>query len=478
MRKDEISRLLQRFLSMQEEGKEAYFDAEEVEDLLDSFEESEDYTLYDEVLSLGMKLHPNYPGLQIKQCKLLVYHEQYKKALKLIDSITGTDDPDVDLLRLECLCALGRYAEVKTYTEQLIGSDCDYLEDIFEYIAPVLGELGMHEQALGFIRWGQKYFPDNLVLKEELCFNLEATGHVAEAIVLCNELIDNNPYSFDDWSTLGRLYSIQGDYDKAIEAFDFALTCDETDAETKLLKAYCLYMNENYQKAIEVYDELVGLPVYTDRVKPLLAECYLRLDDYETAYRLLRETLQNNREPGEPATYINYLLCCAKTDRLDEERATLDRALELYPDHINLLYLKALYYTEKGMDREAIRTLQHILNNSAPDEMYINSLADANFQLANLYLKQGEIEQALFHYLKVIEQAADYPMAHLKIAICYLKLGDTQGFTEHIMQCTDEEIIEFEGDYIPADTEQNKSPLIELIRQYLGKKKNKPKKNK
>lgn len=69
MRKDDISRLLARYLSMQEEGKDVYFDADEIEDLLDSFEDSDDYTLYDGVLALGIKLHPDHPGLKIKQCK-------------------------------------------------------------------------------------------------------------------------------------------------------------------------------------------------------------------------------------------------------------------------------------------------------------------------------------------------------------------------------------------------------------------------
>lgn len=469
MRKDEISRLLERYMSMQEEGKEAYFDADEIEDLLDSFEESEDYTLYEEVLNLGMKLHPNHSGLQIKRCKLLVYNEEYKKALKLIDSITDIQEPEIDLLRLECYYSLNKCAEAKAYIEKLIQSDCEYLEDVFEYIAPVLGELGMHEEALDFIRLALCHFPDNLVLKEELCFNLESTGQIKEAIEICNELIDNNPYSFDDWSSLGRLYSIQGDYDKAIEAFDFALTCDDTDFETKILKAYCLFMNENYQKAIEVYTELTNTPEYKYRVMPLMAECYLRIEEYETAYRLLHETLENNKKYEEPASYINYLLCCAKTNRLEEEQKILDKALKLFPDHINLLYLKALYYTEKGLEEEAIQTLQYILTHVNPEETYINSLADATFQLANLFLKKGEVEEALTYYLQAIKQVPAYPMAHLKIAICYLKLGNTQKFMDHITQCTDQEIIDFEGDYIPADSEQNKSPLIDLIKDYLKK---------
>ena len=48
MKKKDISRLLQRYLTGHQEGKDAYFDADEIDELLDSFEESDDYTYYDE----------------------------------------------------------------------------------------------------------------------------------------------------------------------------------------------------------------------------------------------------------------------------------------------------------------------------------------------------------------------------------------------------------------------------------------------
>ena len=87
MKKDDISRLLQRYLSAREMGKEPYFDADEVDELLGSFEESDNYDYFDEVLALGLKLHPGNTDLQIRQCKLFVYNEDYNSALALIDSI-------------------------------------------------------------------------------------------------------------------------------------------------------------------------------------------------------------------------------------------------------------------------------------------------------------------------------------------------------------------------------------------------------
>ena len=91
MRKDDISRLLQRYLASRKEGKEPYFDADEIDELLNSFDESDDYTYYDEVLALGLKLHPGNVDLQIRQCRQYVYNQDYNSALALIEEIAETD---------------------------------------------------------------------------------------------------------------------------------------------------------------------------------------------------------------------------------------------------------------------------------------------------------------------------------------------------------------------------------------------------
>ena len=119
---------------------------------------------------------------------------------------------------------LDGYEKAVNYIEQLEKKKCDYLEGIFEDIAPLLNDSDMEDEANDFIRRGLKQFPDNIILMEELCYNLENKGELDEAIQICNKLIDINPYSYDYWFLLGRLYSSIPNYDKAIEALDFAIT--------------------------------------------------------------------------------------------------------------------------------------------------------------------------------------------------------------------------------------------------------------
>ena len=318
MKKDDISRLLQHYLSAKEEGKEPYFDADQIDEMLDSFEDSNDYTYFDEVLALGLKLHPGNSALQIKKGRQFAYNEDYESALALLENIAETDNQDLDMLKMECYCSLNQYPKVLEITEELITRDCDYLEEVFEYISPILNDLDMNKEARDFVDRGLALFPDNLILKNELCYILETEGDVPRAIELCNELIDKNPFSYEYWFTLGRLHSMVGDYEKAIEAFDFALTCDDSDTELKILKAYCLYMNESYEKAIEEYQEIEGDEEVMRRISPLMAECYMKLEQYEKAYQLLSTIINDPDMEDGPTNYINYIRCCTETERDNE----------------------------------------------------------------------------------------------------------------------------------------------------------------
>ena len=100
MKKDDISRLLQHYLSAKEEGKEPYFDADQIDEMLDSFEDSNDYTYFNEVLALGLKLHPGNSALQIKKGRQFAYNEDYESALALLENIAETDNQDLDMLKM------------------------------------------------------------------------------------------------------------------------------------------------------------------------------------------------------------------------------------------------------------------------------------------------------------------------------------------------------------------------------------------
>lgn len=486
MKKEEdISPLLQRYLSARDSGKEPYFDADELVELLDSFEESCDYDYFDEVVALGLKLHPGNIDIQVRKCRHYIYCDEFESALALVDSIGETNNQDLDLIVLECYCLLNQYDKVKKYVEQLIANKCEYLENVFEYMAPIFNDMEMEEEAYDFIKLGIDLFPENLTLRDEFGYSLEAKGDFESAIKICNEMIDKNPYSHNYWSTLGRLYSFNSEFEKAIEAFDFALTCNETDPEVKILKAYCHYMNENYEKALELYNDILSNLDYnsfkdvfiTQRVRPLMAECYIKLEDYENGYIILKDLIENNIV-FETSPYIDLIRCCTETDREKEASDTLLLAAKRFPNDIRLLSLLAMTYVENDEDELAIETTERLFEVLDNEKKHFSDDFQTLINAGQYFYTKGDLDKALKYYKKVLEIKPKTPFIHLHIAMVYLAKGDMKRFGEHLSRTTPEELIKYleeSGGKLNSIEEQLYSkniPSKDLAKEFLKNKDN------
>lgn len=486
MRKEDYSRLLDRYLSARAANKEPYFDADEIEDMLNGFESSGKLEYYDEVLTLGLRLHPESNNLKVKKCQQYIIEEDFKSALSLIERMGEDVHEDIPFFLIDCYCGLKEYGKIKAYTEKMIRKNFDQLETLFEYTAPLLNDMEMLTEAREYIDWGLKLYPDSLILKEELCYILETEGEVQRAIEVYNEIIDNNPYDFENWLNIGRLYVMNSDFGKAIEAFDFALTCDESNKELKFLKAYCLFMNESYEKAIEAYKEIAADSEkgMTNRIKLLIAESYIKLENFQSAYELYHEIVQSNEANKDISIQMNYVQCCLETEHTEDALTFLNKQLEENPDNVRLLGLLSLAYTESGDDEKARETANHlsqIMDWKKEDERLTGNDLETLFQTGRQFHLRGDLDNALKYYQQIIEIDPEMPYIHLHLAALYMAKGDLEMFEKHAKLTTSIEIEEFannpEFDFSDDDTmdelPENDSFLIEkLVKDFLNNKGN------
>ena len=93
-------------------------------------------------------------------------------------------------------------------------------------------------------------------------------------------------------------------------------------------------MNESYEKAIEEYQEIEGDEEVMRRISPLMAECYMKLEQYEKAYQLFSTIINDPDMEDGPTNYINYIRCCTETGRDNEASNKLFKAAQLYPNNV------------------------------------------------------------------------------------------------------------------------------------------------
>lgn len=374
MNNKRIDQLRDRYLTAKEKKKEPYFDADEIDDLLDSFELAQEHLLYADLLALGLRLHPGSTILLMRQCKELIEEDKADEAMSIIQQIGEKDNFNLDMLKVDCYLSQFKFAEIMQLVNALIKRKADYLEDIFECTAPLLSEMGMMKETIEFTEKGLKLFPKNIILMEELYYALEHTEEYDRAIAICNELIDLKPYSFDEWFALGRFYAYKADYEHAIEAFEFALACDDSVVELKLLLAYCLNKNGNDKKAMEISTEILENEKDKEQAALLVADSFTKMGDYDAVIEWLTKFMDKYPEEMTSVLYMMLANSLMRKLRVNEAYETLTTAYLLDPGNLEIALL--LFFFSVDDDEIIIRSEKIneffdrvISNNLTPEEM-------------------------------------------------------------------------------------------------------------
>jgi tetratricopeptide (TPR) repeat protein len=284
-----------------------------------------------------------------------------------------------DLFYLECYCLLKKYKEAIKYIDKIILNKSEHLEEAIVLLAGKLNEnKNAKDLASQMIRKGLSLFPSNLELKMELCRNLFQQGIKKEAFDLCQLLINENPLIKGLWYLQSELFHDCGDYEKAIDSINYAISCilDEKEDEEKtellyltaIVKAQYLFKNGSYYLAIRCLEELISNKLYEKAVIDYyLADCYLYLSDFDKAFELLNGIIGLKEVEDETALYGNLIYCCLQTDRQQIAVDLLTDGLIRFPDkllnHLTALYSIKNYHQETDFsNRKLVNSFELVRN--------------------------------------------------------------------------------------------------------------------
>ena len=445
--------ILQRYHDMENNGIGIYFDADEIIELLEYFEDMEDFDHFIKVVKIGQKLHPHNIDIKVQICKGYIYNNNFEKALALIKQLSDTENQDLKVMKCECFCALDRYEELLACLETIKTDLDDELEEIYEYLAHILRDRYESKNAYDFVKYGMTLFPNNVTLKEELCYHLDMHYEMEKAIEVCKELIDSNPYNIDYWYILGRLYAITEAYDKAIEAFDFALISDETDLEVKILKAFCYFMKEDFEQVIEVYTDV--FPAETNVKSAFIQSRIHSSDNSEFAYKLIKKMIKS----FDILEIDNSQRYATDNQNEDETNGLLSIA-DCFPGSLSLLLFNELILMAEGKE-DAINNIEQIIQ-----MIYRNGTNNTNFQMdvksKCCMLSKQKLYKLLQQQIPNIDSGENDDCIERQI-MKHLLDGNTNMFCQLYAQSSSEAISEYLEKIFPGVKKRKKQHAF-----YLG----------
>lgn len=356
-----VKKMVESFESQLECGLIGYWEGEDFETIIGHYEETYKYHEAIKVADVAFERYPYRFTFLLAKARLLGIISQPDRALQVLEQAEklAPSEPEIRLLRGDILLMTGEFKKALSEYEGLKG------EVFGESLCHVLiRESYIHESMKDFdsmfytLKQALEIDPDNSEALEQIWMSVELSKKYDESIALHKALIDKNPYSHRAWFNLGHAYSCIGEYDKAIEALEFAFIIDPIFEAAYMDCAEICYQERQYAKAYKIYEEIIERFGPDAETLVFMVECLIPLKEYDKAQKQLL------------------------------------RALTIDPYNDEVHFYLGECHSARGNWKEAIKAYNKAIKIEDRREEYNLSLASAyeqtgNLKLANHYYKKA-----------------------------------------------------------------------------------------
>ncbi len=361
--REELKELLLQFANLKSGKKYAFIEEDGFQRIVDYFIDKEQHSTALEAVNYAIQQYSYSAALLIKKADVLISLHQYKESLLVLEQAELLDSSDAALyvIKMDALLALDKQQEAYTLLKHAVSlfEGEEKIDLLFE-LADVYDDYENFEKVFDCLKMILQEDPTNEEALYKICFWTDFTGRNEEGIKLHQRIIEQHPFSELAWFNLGAAYQGIKLYEKAIDAYQYAVAIDDKfdyayrnmgDAFIKLRK---------YKEAIEELEKVVDLARPEAVIYEAIGHCYDKLDNFSQA------------------------------------RSNYKKASHLNPEDNKMHYKIACTYMNEGIWHNAIKSLQTALKSHTMQPEY-------NLALGRCYLELGNINEAVIHLGNVIK---------------------------------------------------------------------------
>ena len=270
------------------------FSEEEYEYLLEYFAgEAED----DIVAILAESSYEKYPystDIIIRYSDVLIAGNKPQKAMEILKARLSLDPGNSDILFLlgRGEIKLGNYQLANEYIDKALSVNTDGVADMLITAGQDYLEQNEFQRALEFFDTALNYEKDDLSLLDDIAFCLEKLNRSEESLKYYLRYLDKDPFSDYVWFNAGTLYARNKNYEKAMEAFDYAIALNPENSSAIYNKAIVYIDTMRHEKGILTFKELLKHEPDNIYAMVTIADTSLKLDDTESALAFYRMALE------------------------------------------------------------------------------------------------------------------------------------------------------------------------------------------
>ena len=340
--KPEFKETFARYEQMLQSGDTRYFEATELTEIAEYYAMYGDSKRAEEALDYALRLHPDNIDALIFKARARLINGQLREAINIAECITDQSDREVMFLKAELALADMKHGEATEILRTLVETE-GHEAGTYADIVDLLVDNKQIDMANDWLEEALTRHPDKQILIESAAFSYGQQERFDEAIAAYNKLLDMDPYSNLYWEELGKIHFLREEYDKAIDAFEFALAINNDDKRYATYAAANSYYNiGNYERAEEYYQQVHER--YPDTVDPLfhMGMCRVNSGDDEKALDYFTQALITVPEGSEEQAQIYSQLSLIFSRKGEHEKALayVDQALLICPDNTELIIMK------------------------------------------------------------------------------------------------------------------------------------------
>jgi tetratricopeptide (TPR) repeat protein len=314
----------------------------------------------------------------LKKCDLLIATKKYREALYFLEQAELLDSSDINLfiLKTDAYLALDQQSKAASVLEAALNyfEGDEKIELLFE-LADVYDDYENFDKVFDCLKIILELDPNNEEALYKICFWTDFTGRNEEGIRLHQQIIEDFPFSELAWFNLAAAYQGIKLYEKAIDAYQYAVAIDE--------KFDYAWRN--------------------------MGDAYLRIRKYKEAIEVLQKVLELARP--EDVIYEAIGHCFDKLQNYAQARFHYRKAAHLNQDDTQLYYKIACTYMNEGVWESAIKNLQIAMRIHRMQPEY-------NLAMGQCYMEQGKIEEAVQYFGNVVRTKPKNSNGWLELLKC------------------------------------------------------------
>ena len=382
--REQLRELLKQYENFKNGRSHSFIEEDSFEKIIDYYQEKEDLIRAMEAAEIAGEQFPYSSMLLIKKADILLANRRYQDALDILEQASLLDGADINLyiLKTDAYLALDQQEKAVVLLEEALSlfEGEEKVELLFE-LADVYDDYEDFDKVFDCLKMVLEEEPNNEEALYKICFWTDFTGRNEESIRLHQHIIGEYPYNELAWFNLAAAYQGIKLYEKAIDAYKYAITIEEKfdyayrnmgDAYIRLRK---------YKEAIEALEKVNELAKPEDVIFEAIGHCYDRLKNFAQARFHYRKASHLRQDDSK----LFYKIACTYFNEGQWESCIkqLDTAMKIHKLQPQYNLLAGECKMQLGLFKDAVQYFSNVVRirpkNTAGWEALIRCLYKAAY---------------------------------------------------------------------------------------------------